>query len=131
MAEPGLALHKALLAHLGSLEVDSASIPVYDAVPQGAAMPYVTVDFSISSRADHLVERRDERLVYFNVWSEQRGQAEVLKILGALDALLHRADLTLDTGHAAYTLVESKSTRRDTDNVTFMGRLTLRVMSEH
>ena len=127
MAEPGLALHKALLARLDA----NLSVPVWDAVPQRSAFPYVTIDTSISTNIDHLVERKDERFVFLNVWSETRGQEEVLSIMGQIDAALHNASLTLDTGRVARILVERKFTQRDADDVTFQGQVTLRIITEH
>jgi hypothetical protein len=129
--DPGLALHKALIATLDGIVDDGAAVPVFDGVPEEQAMPYVTIDFSIANRADLLVERRDERFVYLNVWSRVRGQEQVLRILAELDSRLHRAALSLETGRVASAFVQQKVTRRDSDNVTFMGRMTLRVVTEH
>lgn len=126
MAEPALALHEALFAQLLTL-----STPVYDGVPQDTAYPYITIDSSVAANIDHLVERMQERFVYLNVWSESRGQEEVLRIIGEIDALLHGADLTLDTGTVVSVRVDQTSTRRDADNVTFMGSVTLRVITKH
>ena len=126
MADPGPALHKALYAKLGEL-----STPVHDFVPQGAAFPYITIDTSASENADYLVERQDFRFVYLNVWSQERGQQEVLTIMGAIDALLHEASLVLDTGSVVSIKVDRKTTQRDVDNVTFTGTVTLRVITRH
>jgi hypothetical protein len=131
MADPGLALHKALIVALADITDGGQDVEVYDAVPQGASLPYVTLDFSVSNRADLLNDRRDDRFVYLNVWSEVRGQEQVLRILGELDSRLHQASLPLDTGRVAWSHVEQKLTQRDADNVTFMGRMTLRVVTEH
>lgn len=126
MAEPGKALHKALFAKLGAL-----STPVYDAVPQGTAYPYITIDMSAASNMDALVERTQERFVYLNVWSESRGQEQVLGIIGDIDAALHNVRLTLDTGTVVSVRVDQTATRRDADNVTFMGSVTLRIITQH
>lgn len=126
MAEPSLALHKALFAALGGL-----STPVYDGVPQGAALPYITLDTSISGSVNHLVERVDERFVFLTIWSEARGQEEVLRIAGDIDAALDGADLSLDTGSVVSVQVDRISTRRDADNATFSGQVTLRVVTQH
>jgi hypothetical protein len=126
VADPSLALHKALLARMSSL-----TVPVFDAVRQGQAYPYVTVDYSIAGEVNHLRERLDERFVYLTVWSETRGQEEVLRIIGEIDALLDGAKLSLDTGTAVSIKVDRKATQRDADNVTFMGTVTLRVLTKH
>lgn len=125
--EPGLALHKAILATLK----DGLSVPVYDAVPQGTSFPYVTVDTSITANADALVERIDERFVFLNVWSQVRGQEEVLSIIGEIDGLMHNNKLELDDGYVVSIQVDRKMTRRDADNVTFQGQVTLRVLTHH
>lgn len=130
MAEPTKALHKALLAAL-TVSPGGLSCRVYDGVPQGTAYPYVTIDSFVSSKADHLRERVDERFVYLNVWSEARGQGQVMGIIGEIDALLHNARLSLDTGSVVSVQIDQHGTRRDADNVTFMGFVTLRVLTQH
>lgn len=127
MADPGLALHKALLAALDA----ALTVDVWDAVPQDSAYPYVTLDTSIASNADYLTVRKDERFVFLNVWSETRGQEEVLSIIGQIDAAMSGVALTLDTGRVVRVWVDRKSTQRDADNVTFMGQVTLRIITEH
>lgn len=126
MAEPTKALHKALLAALDS----ACSCPVYDAVPHGATMPYVTLNTMIASNIDHLGERHDERFVFLSIWSESRGQAEVLGIIGEIDSL-HDSSLSLDTGSVVSVRVDEKATQRDSDNVTFQGTVVLRVLTSH
>ena len=126
MAEPSLALHKALLAALNTTDWS-----IYDAVPQGAALPYITVDTSISANDDYLSSRRDERLVTLTCWSEQRGQAQVLEMMQDIDEALHELPLTLDTGQVVSVRVDRKNTRRDADNVTFMGNVSLRIITRH
>ena len=127
--DPGLALHKAIFAALR--DGLSASIGVYDAVPQGAAKPYVTLDTNITSNADALVERRDVSFEFLTVWSETKGQEEVKTIMGSINSILHDNKLTLDTGTVVSVRVDRKTTRRDADNVTFSGQVTLRVMTHH
>jgi hypothetical protein len=126
VAEPSKALHKAIIAALGGI-----SCPVYDGVPQNTRYPYVVIDTGIANNADMLVERMQERFVYLNVWSESRGQAEVLGIIAEIDAALHNARLSLETGSAVSVRVDSHGTRRDADNVTFTGYVTLRVITKH
>jgi hypothetical protein len=126
MADPELALHKALLAALAA----AVTVPVYDAVPYGAAKPYVTVDTSIFGNADALLERRDDGFVFLNVWSEALGQQEVKRIMGEINAI-NDQKLTLDTGTVISLRVERKTTQRDADNRTFMGRVTLHIRTHH
>ena len=91
----------------------------------------MTVDTSITANADALVERIDERFIFLNVWSQVRGQEEVLSIIGEIDRLMHNNKLELDDGYVVSIQVDRKMTRRDADNVTFQGQVTLRVLTHH
>lgn len=125
--DPNKAWHAALYQALR----DGLSVPVYDGVPHSAPLPFVTIDSHLSIDADLLVERQTELSTFLSVWSEQRGQAEVLDIMAEIDALLHQQKLPLDTGSIASLRVDDKSTRRDQDGETFSGRVTLRVYIDH
>ena len=126
MAEPSLALHKALLAALNPI-----SASVFDGVPQGASFPYVTLDRTVLDRLPYLTARKQERFTFLTIWSEVKGQQQVLQIMGEIDALLDGASLTLDTGRVVLIQVDSASTDRDADTVTFRGSVVLRVITEH
>lgn len=128
MSDPGWPLQQALFAVLeGALDV-----PVYDSVPADAAYPYVTIDAQMVLPDDPLTSRRDDRRVYLNVWSTYQGQKEVLEIMAAIDAALaYRRSLPMESGRLVRIRVVRKDTRRDADNVTYMGRVTLQVLTEH
>lgn len=132
MADPKPALHKALCEHLSAaVTAETLSAPVYDGVPQGSALPYVTLDTSVSDDDRLLNGRREQVFTYLHVWSDSPGQHEVLEIMAELDALLDRKTLALDTGRIATMRVRRTSTHRDADNVTFQGRMTLWVILDH
>lgn len=126
MAEPTKALHKALLAALQS----ACSCSVYDGVPQGAAMPYVVMDDTQSANEDYINSRLDRRFQYLSIWSDAHGQAEIMGIIEEIDALSEQP-LTLDTGSVISVRVERKRTHREDDNLTFMGHVTLRILTTH
>jgi predicted nucleotidyltransferase len=107
------------------------SCKVYDAVPQGAAYPYVVIDRIDANNADYLISRKDESYLYLSVWSVYRGQREVNDIMAAMDAALHRQKLAMDDGRMVICFVQRKSTMRDADNLTFQGAVTLKVLIEH
>ena len=68
MADPTVALHKALLASLKS----ACSCDVWDGVPQDInSYPYVVIDYMYSDNMDFLStsERMDERYVYLSILS--------------------------------------------------------------
>lgn len=127
MSEPTLALQAALLSQLQS----TLSCEVYDAVPQASTYPYVTIDFMSVDNEDYLAGFRVERrFVYLSVWSRAYGQSEVMSIMAQIDAL-NEQPLTLSTGQVASLRVERKRTVREPDNLTFMGQVTLRIITTH
>jgi len=126
MSEPSVAFQSAIYAQLNA----NLSVPVYDSVPQGAEFPYVTIDFQDSSNADFLSSRKDEKTMYFAVWSDYRGQKQVLEIMAELDSLLHDKKFTLSVGRIAQMRVLTKRTNREPDGVTYMGQLRLQVLLE-
>lgn len=126
MADPTLAVHKALIAAINGVVTCS----VYDGVPQGASYPYVTLDFTVADNDDYTNSRQDRRFVYLGIWSRAGGQEEIYTIMGQIDTL-HEQPLTLDTGQLVSLRVERKRTSREPDNKTFMGQITLRIITTH
>lgn len=127
MSDPTLALQSALLSAIDGV----VSCEVYDAVPQGAAYPYVTLDYQTSSNNDYLGGFRvDQRYFYLGVWSRVAGAEEVLGIMAQIDAL-NEQPLTLSTGSMVSLRVERKRTVREPDNLTFQGQVTLRIITTH
>lgn len=117
-------IHTALIAALD----DALDCDVWDAVPPGADYPYVTVDRVESINADHLaLQRMEERFIYLNIWSRVQGQAEVMGIIEQIEAL-HEQRLETTDGYVVSVRVHRKRTRREPDNLTFMGQVTLRVI---
>ena len=126
MSEPTKALHKALLAQLKAL----CSVEVYDGVAQNTDYPYVVLDSTISSNDDYTNERLDRRFYYLSIWSRSPGQAEVMGIIEEIDAI-NNTSFSLDTGDMCSIRVERKQTNREPDNLTFMGQVSLRVITTH
>jgi hypothetical protein len=129
MSDNAFNLQAALYTYLSA----NMTTPIYDAVPQKAAFPYVTIDHQEAINMDYLSERKDRRMVYFTIWSNYRGQKEVLNILTEMDGLLNQ-EYTIATAlddKIAQMKVMSKRTNRDADGVTYMGQLRLQVLLEH
>lgn len=127
MSDPALPLQAALLARLNEV----LSCDVWDAVPQDTDYPYVTMDYGVSANEDMLGGFRvDRRYVYLAIWSRAYGQAEVLGIMAQIDAL-NEQPLTLSSGAAVSLRVERKRTIREPDNLTFMGQVSLRIITTH
>lgn len=130
MADPSFALQVALFERL---EDKVVSCPIYDSVPMNARLPYIVLDYEIASNDDPLASRRDIRLLYLSVWSDFKGQEEVKSIMAKIDAALHEKPLTLppDAGRVVSMRVIRKQTNREPDGVTFMGSVTLRIVTTH
>jgi len=126
VAEPTKALHTALLARLQSI----LSVTVWDAVPQGTNYPYVTLDSMVSANEDFLNSRINTRFVYLGIWSRAYGQAEIMDIMSQIDAI-NEQPLTLSTGSVVSVRVDNTRTVRDSDNLTYQGQVTLRIITQH
>jgi hypothetical protein len=126
VAEPTKALHTALLARLQSI----LSVTVWDAVPQGTNYPYVTLDSMVSANEDFLNSRINTRFVYLGIWSRAYGQAEIMDIMSQIDAI-NEQPLALSTGSVVSVRVDNTRTVRDSDNLTYQGQVTLRIITQH
>lgn len=126
MTSPNKALHKALLAAIDGL----VTCEVYDAVPQDAAYPYVLIDTDTVTNEDFTNLRMERRFVYLSIWSRAYGSAEVRGIIDQLDAI-NETPLTLDVGQCASLRVERTHVNREPDNLTYMGSVTLRILTTH
>lgn len=127
MADPSFALQVAIFARLEA----EVSCPVYDSVPMNAPKPYVSLDYEISSNSDPLASRRDTRMFYLSVWSDFRGQEEVKRLMGEIDAALHERPMPIETGRVVSIRVERKQTNREPDGETYQGSVTLRILTQH
>lgn len=127
MSGVSVALQVALFQRLAA----ELSCPVYDAVPMGAAYPYVTLDYEVSGNADYLSRRKDERFIYIAVWSNYQGQAEAKRIMADIDAALHGYSPGLTTGRVVSIRIVRTRTSREPDGRTYMGQVTIRIITEH
>lgn len=127
MSDPSLAVQAALYQALTA----GLSCPVYDAVPEEAAFPYVTFDYEVAANRDFLASRLDERFLYLSVWSQYPGQAEVKRLMGEIDAAVHGKSLPLASGQSTRISVRRKSTNREPDGRTYQGQVVLQVLTPH
>ncbi|WP_219061420.1 DUF3168 domain-containing protein [Pseudomonas sp. UMAB-08] len=128
MSDPSLALQAALFQKLSA----SLTVPVFDAVPMGTAYPYVTLDYEVSDNASPISgKKRENRLFYLSVWSDYQGQAEVKRINSEIASALDEIALPLSAGRAVSVRVLRTSTNREPDGVTYMGSVTLQIITQH
>lgn len=108
-----------------------APMAVYDKVPPGAALPYVTISGTEAVPDNYVAGLRSDLFVYLTVWSGYHGAKEVLETLDKLRGL-HGARPVLAGGAVALsTWVIRENCERDADEITYQGNMTLRVLIEH
>ena len=129
MSYPTLPLQAALLARLKV----KLSCPVYDAVSRAATKPYVVIDSEFITNTTPITGRkREERLLYLSVWSDHKGQSEVKRINSEIAESLDEVPLALSDGATAVSVrVVRTESNREPDGVTYMGSVTLRIITQH
>lgn len=128
MSDPTLALQKALYERLTA----GLTCPVFDSVPDEQPYPYVTLDREFSSNTSPINGKpRENRLFYLSVWSDYSGQAEVKKIMIDIGEALNEKKLLLETGRAVSVRVTRTEATREPDGKTYMGSVTLRIITQH
>ena len=122
-------VQKAIFSTLkAALLVDS--VDIFDHVSQGEAKPYVVLDAQDITPRDYLVAQRDFRRVYLSIWSDYRGQKEVLDIYKVIYDTLHRQPVSLDNGRMVRCEVERFRSIQDADGLTYTGTVTLKLITE-
>jgi len=128
MADPSVALQIALYQHLTA----ALTVPVFDSVPECTPYPYVVIDSEIASNASPLSgKKREDRLLYLSVWSDYQGQTEVKRINAEIAEAMDGIKLPLSTGRAVAVRVLRTSSNREPDGRTYMGAVTLRIITQH
>jgi hypothetical protein len=133
MSSVSLELQKAVFQTLsadGGLTALLGGSRIYNDVPRGAALPYVTLgestvrDWSTGSDEGH------EHLLTIAVWSRAYGEREVHQILAAVEAALDDAALTVAGARLVNLRHEFSEIRRDADGETSRGLMRLRAVTE-
>ena len=107
---------------------------IYDDVPQGTALPYLTLGQTTerdwSTGGDPDTDAGAEHILTLHVWSDARGKKQAHEILAAVRTALHDAPLTL-TGHSLVNLRhEFSEARRGPDGETMHGLARFRAVTE-
>lgn len=132
-----LELQKSILDTLG------AALPGV-AVTQDAmreqAFPFIALDRILGRASDTLDRAYTTHVVYLSVWSRYEGTKEVLDLIGrpsrdgvggsGIKGALHNASLALAAGKCISCRVISDEVSRDADDLTYLGSVTLRVITQ-
>lgn len=126
---PELPLALSLQTALYQRLTAECSVPIYDAVPDDTPYPYITIDSEFWKDWTLVSgERFDNRLLYLSIWSDYKGQAEVKRLIEEIRAAV-QAPLMLATGQAPLLRFISGRSNRDADGVTYMGSVTLEIVT--
>lgn len=103
---------------------------VYDDVPQGTELPYVTFGRVTAQDWSTGSEDGTEHLFTVHVWSGARGKRQAHEILAAVRAALHDRPLAL-AGHSLINLRHEQSeVRRAPDGTAVHGTARFRAVTE-
>ncbi len=133
MTSAGWEMQKALYQRLASdtqLIALLGGAKIYDDVPRGVALPYVTIGESTIRNWDTGSENGHEHLVTVTAWTRANGAREAHAILAVIEGLLHNASLTLSGHHLINCRHELSEVRREGDGETTRGIVRLRAVTE-
>ena len=103
---------------------------IFDDVPQGTALPYVTLGRTTAQDWSTGSEDGTEHLFTVHVWSGARGKKQAHEVLGAVRSALHDQPLAV-AGHSLINLRhEHSEVRRDPDGETIHGTARFRGVTE-
>jgi hypothetical protein len=107
---------------------------IYDDVPQGTQLPYLTLGQTTerdwSTGGDPGTDDGCEHVLTLHVWSDAKGKKQTHDIIGAIRSALHDQPLTL-TGHRLINLRhEFSEARRNPDGATIHGIARFRAVTE-
>jgi len=103
---------------------------VYDRVPAGAGLPYVTLGDGVASDWSTGTETGTEHLLRFHVWARDGGRKAIRDVAAAIHAALHDADLALAQGHLVNLRFTTARVLADPDGETWHGVLDYRAVTE-
>jgi Protein of unknown function (DUF3168) len=132
MANPELELQGEILKRLKADAAVTALVNgrIYDAVPQGAAFPYVSFGPCDATADDAECIDGLDIFQQIDCWSRGVGYPEVKKIADAVRSCLDDAPLPLPTNGLVFLEHRQTQTRRDPDGLTSHGILSFEASIE-
>lgn len=124
-------MRTALQQALYNLLQPELSCPVYDDVPQHAAMPYVVIGEDSFASDDTDDSRGGEATCEIHIWSDGRkdaGRKKSKQIADEVYELLHQTELNVDGYSLAVALWESSDSLDDADGIVRDALETYRVI---
>jgi len=131
--EPALALQQAIQSRLAATSAVTdllGGAHIYDDVPPGVALPYVTYGPSLARDWGTASEDGREISVTLHVWSRHGGRREAGRIVAAIDQALAAQPITVEDHVLVNLHFEFSETRRDPDGETFHAITRYRAVTE-
>jgi len=131
-----LELQKAIV---DTLAAALAPVAVTQDAQREQDFPFVALDRIVARASDTLDRAYTTHMIYLSVWSRYEGTKEVLEIIGrpsdagiggsGIKGALHNSVLALAAGKCISCRVIADDVSRDADDVTYLGSVTLRVVT--
>jgi len=98
--------------------IDSASVDVYDDVPEGAEYPYIVIGEETSANDGTKDIDAVEYTLTLHIWSQYRGRREIKEIMQSVYDLLHDSAITVAGASLANIRQEFSNTLMENDGIT-------------
>lgn len=99
---------------------------IYDAVPENTQYPYLVFASAGQENLDSLAAHRERVRLQINIFSRSNGRKQVHSIASCVHALLHHANLSLDSGYALLQLeCAASESSLLSDGLTWRGAITI------
>lgn len=123
-------LQKALFSTLnGSVTgMESASVSVYDDVPENTAYPYVVIGEESTSNNGSKDLDGLEHTITLHIWSQYRGRREIKEIMESVYSLLHNTAITVSGASLVNIRQEFSTTLAENDGITRHGVMRFRAV---
>lgn len=108
--------------------IDSASVSVYDDVPENTAYPYVILGEETSANSGTKSLDAIEHTLTLHVWSQYRGRREIKEIMQSVYSLLHNTAITVTGASLVNIRQEFNNTLMESDGITRHGVMRFRAV---
>ena len=108
--------------------IDSASVSVYDDVPEGTSYPYVVIGEESTSNNGSKDLDGLEHTITIHAWSQYRGRREIKEIMESVYSLLHNTAITVSGASLVNIRQEFATTLEEADGITRHGVMRFRAI---
>ncbi len=103
---------------------------IYDAVPQRAAYPFISIGNAVDRDWSTSSESGCEHALTLHIWSKGKGKMQCFEIMNAVRRVLHNGELIVEDHELVNLRFEFSDARLDPDGETYHGILRFRAVTE-